>query len=211
MPGKSHQTLSTRGLAFICRHEGFRSEYYLDPVGVGTIGYGFTEASSGFRTWWTENRPNTPFQTGASIDLKSANLCMNEIIESEYSEYVRDFFGAIAIRQCVFDASVSMVYNCGPRALTWQWAMYALDGDYVQAARRLEKTATTAKGKRLQGLVNRRQDEALLLGRGDYDDGEPCNIKIPSNLRLGIDQPDFIDYQIMAFQNLFKRFRGGKS
>jgi lysozyme len=34
--------LSPKDAAFIRRHDGFVARYYLDPVGVPTIGIGFT-------------------------------------------------------------------------------------------------------------------------------------------------------------------------
>ena len=169
----TQQQVSDRGLKFICRHEGFRSDYYLDPVGVGTIGHGFTWGSGQFKKWWQKHKPGTRFRAGVSMSRDEAEACMAEIIELEYAEAVRQFYGNDPIKQCVFDASVSMVYNCGPRALKWKWAAYAREGKHLSAGMRLEKTATTAKGVKLKGLVNRRRDESLLLQRGDYGDDLP--------------------------------------
>ena len=44
--------VSERGLAFVARHEGFVAGAYRDPVGMLTIGYGFTMGSRLFAESW---------------------------------------------------------------------------------------------------------------------------------------------------------------
>jgi len=50
--------LSHKGTQFITRHEGIVLKWYRDPVGVGTIGIGFTWRSTAFKAWWKKNKPN---------------------------------------------------------------------------------------------------------------------------------------------------------
>jgi len=68
----------------------------------------------------------------------------------------------------VFDGTCSPVFNLGPGSLKWKWAAAVKAGDLAQAAALLINTGTTAKGKKLAGLVRRRKEEARLLQFGDY-------------------------------------------
>ena len=163
--------LSASGAAFIRRHEGFVPRYYLDPVGVGTIGIGFTWRSASFRSWWAANKSGA-FGPGATMTQAQADAALRVLIADEYGRAVNGFFGK-AVPQHVFDACVSAVYNLGPGALAWRWAAAARDGDFARAAALLRVTGTTAGGKTLAGLVRRRREEALLLEQGIYTGGDP--------------------------------------
>ena len=68
----------------------------------------------------------------------------------------------------VFDAMVSVVYNCGAGSLKWKWAQACKAGDYHRAADLLRVTAITGGGVKLAGLVKRRKMEANLLEHGLY-------------------------------------------
>ena len=63
--------ISESGLAFIAGHEGFVSSAYRDPVGVLTIGYGFTMRSSVFAAWWRA-RYNRDLRMGDRITKDGA-------------------------------------------------------------------------------------------------------------------------------------------
>jgi lysozyme len=172
--------LSKKGAAFIRGHEGFRSRAYRDPVGVLTIGIGFTWRSAAFRAWWNLWK-ETPFDSNATMTEEEADDALQYMVEREYGKAVNDFLGG-PVQQHVYDAMVSAVFNMGPGSLKWQWAKAAAGGDYELAARLLMKTGTTAKGKTLPGLVRRRKEEALLLQHGVYtgirikDDYAPTRI-----------------------------------
>jgi len=158
--------LSKQGAAFVRAHEGFVSKYYLDPVGVPTIGVGFTWGSSAFRDWWTKNRPGQKFGPGATMTSAEADSCLVYLCDAEYGAAVNKFLAGKVVPQHVFDAMCSMVYNCGPGALQWRWAAFIKAGDMVAAARAWKETAVTAKGKKLAGLVRRRKEEAELAQYG---------------------------------------------
>lgn len=157
-------TISDRGLAFIAAHEGFVSKAYRDPVGVVTIGYGFTMGSAVFRSWWTK-RHGRGLKLGDRLSRSDANTLLRALVETEYAPPVDAALPGLP--QHRRDACISVVYNLGPRALSWKWAAALKAGNPAEAARLLEKTGTTARGKRLPGLARRRREEAaLLLGRG---------------------------------------------
>lgn len=162
--------LSAQGAADIRLHEGFVDHYYLDPVKIPTIGVGFTMRSAAFKKWWADHRPGQAFAPGATMTRAEADDALVALADSEYGAAVNKFLGK-AVPQNVFDAMVSMVFNCGPGALSWQWAQLAKAGDYSGAAEKLRTTATIAQGKRLAGLVSRRADEARLLSTGQYASG----------------------------------------
>ena len=72
-------------------------------------------------------------------------------------------------KQNHYDASASMTLNCGTGATRWRWAKALAKGDVSRAAALLRTTAVTANGRRLRGLVRRRQEEARLIESGIYD------------------------------------------
>lgn len=164
------QRLSARGAAFVRHHEGFVDHWYLDPVGIPTIGVGFTWRSDSFREWWTRNRPQQTFAKGATMTRAEADQCLIFMCDLEYGKKVAEFYGR-DVAQHVFDGTLSPVYNFGVGGLKWKWAQAAKSGDIRLAAKLLLTTGTTAKGKKLRGLVIRRQEEAELLEHGDYDIG----------------------------------------
>lgn len=162
--------LSLLGAADLRQHEGFVGKYYLDPVGVPTIGVGFTWASPAFRRWWGMVKPGTPFAPGATMTRSEADEALTFINLEQYGKAVNEFFGR-DVPQHVFDAANSLVYNLGEGSLEWKWAAAAKRGDYAESARLIETTGTTAKGKKLAGLVSRRKDEARLMRDGVYANG----------------------------------------
>jgi lysozyme len=158
--------LSAKGAAFVRLHEGFVAKYYRDPVGVGTIGIGFTWKSESFRQWWYANKTGT-FGPSATMTRAEAESALTYLFSKEYGTAV-DKFLAKSVAQHVFDAMASVTYNCGPGALAWKWAAAVKRGALGDAAIHLRTTATTAAGKTLAGLVRRRKEEALLLEKGIY-------------------------------------------
>lgn len=158
--------ISDKGVAFIAAHEGVVTKAYRDPVGILTIGVGFTMRSSAFSAWWRKSRGHD-LRLGDTMTRAECNQVLALIIDAEYAPPVAKMFGD-RLRQHQFDAAVSVVYNCGAGTLTDRWAKALLAGDVAGAASYLRLTRITAKGKRLQGLVNRRADEAGLLERGSY-------------------------------------------
>lgn len=158
--------LSMNGAAFIIRQEGFVPKYYLDPVGVPTLGTGFTWRSNAFREWWGIHR-RVKFAPGVSMTKDEALDALIFVSNEEYGKAVNDFLDR-KVSQHVFDGMVSMVFNCGAGALKWRWAAAIDAGNLHLAASLLKTTAVTAQGKRLAGLVRRRREEADLIENGIY-------------------------------------------
>lgn len=159
--------LSTAGAAFVRLHEGFVDHWYLDAVGVPTIGIGFTWRSAAFRAWWEKNRPGKEFGSGSKMTREEAQTVLIALFREEYGAAVDKFLGR-PVAQNVFDGMASVVFNCGAGSLSWKWAQAIKAKDIAGGARLLETTAVTAKGKRLAGLVRRRSEEAKLIRDGVY-------------------------------------------
>lgn len=157
---------SDKGVAFIAAHEGKRSRWYLDPVGIPTIGYGFTWRSRSFRIWWRKNKPGEKFARGASMSDAEMFDALKTLIRDEY--------GAAVVskikpgKQHWYDGATSACFNMGPGSLDWKWGRALAEGNASRSAALLRNTGTTARGKRLRGLVRRRKEESRVIEHADY-------------------------------------------
>lgn len=162
--------LSKAGAAFIAAHEGIVLRAYRDPVGVVTIGTGFTDRSRAFRDYWLKTRGHR-LRMGDTIRRDECLNILPAIADEEYGAAVNR---AIApSKQHHYDGATSMTFNCGPGAVKWRWAKALAAGRVGEAAALLRKTATTARGRRLAGLVRRRREEARLIEIADYGRSAP--------------------------------------
>lgn len=157
--------LSAPGTAFIAAHEGFVSKAYRCPAGVITIGFGFTMGSKFFATYW-HGRHGRALQLGDTITRAEADMLLQRMVDAEYGAAVNREIAPK--KQHHYDGASSMTFNCGPGALKWKWAKALKAGNPLEAARLLSTTAVTANGRRLAGLVRRRQEEAALIANGTY-------------------------------------------
>lgn len=132
---------------------------YRDPVGIPTIGKGFTAASAVLRKHIPKLIPGKTKITAAQSDAIFA-----EMLDKEYEPMV-DMPSA---KQHEFDVGVSLVWNLGPKSMKWKWAQWWRQGKKTAAANHLSKNYNTARGKKLPGLVRRRREEAQILRTGKY-------------------------------------------
>jgi lysozyme len=160
---------------FIAHHEspGGRAvtKAYRCPAGVVTIGHGFTMGSRVFAAFW-RGRHGRALAMGDTISQADADLLLRRLIDEEYGAAVAE--KARPTRQHHFGAASSMSFNCGPGALAWRWAKALAQGDVAEAARLLRTTAVTANGRRLAGLIRRRDEEARLMESGRYTVNGPA-------------------------------------
>lgn len=153
---------SPSGIRFTGNHEGTVTRAYKDQGGIWTIGRGFTNLSPVCKAWFIEHFGH-PLQAGDSMTIGQCDELMAKVMLHETVPQANSLKPAT---QSAFDAENDVVYNCGPKAVGWQWALAAKAQDYATAAHRLLTTATTAQGKPSKGLVQRRKDEAALLLAG---------------------------------------------
>lgn len=142
---------SVIGRNLIQRFEGFRSEAYLCPAGVWTIGYGHTAGVKPGDTC-------TPDEADEFLkqDLRTAENTVNA--------------QNLDLNQGQFDALVSFVYNVGSGNFTSSTLLKKLKKD-TSATRDLEaewKKWKYANKVELKGLVRRRAAEWSLYKNGFF-------------------------------------------
>lgn len=145
-------SVSNKGVDLICEFEGKRLVAYDDGVGIWTIGFGTIKYPNGVRV-----------KKGDTCTLDQAKEYMrHDLIEFEYTV---NSSVKVPLNQNQFDALVSLAYNIGSSAFKSSTLVKKLNtGDYQGAADQFN-VWINAGGKRMQGLVNRRDREKLLFLR----------------------------------------------
>lgn len=144
--------ISAEGLALIKKFEGCELEAYKCSAGVWTIGYGHTKG----------------VEEGMTITKDQAE----EMLLEELVEYEKAVEEAVhnQLDQCMFDALVSWTYNLGPTNLNSSTMLKVLNaGEYDEVPAQIKRW-NKAGGKVLEGLVRRREAEALLFEGKDWTD-----------------------------------------
>lgn len=141
-------SISQNGINLIKQFEGCRLSAYRDSVGVITIGYG-----------WTKPIDGIPLHMGMTISQAKAESLLRTGLKS-YENNVNKYNARYNWNQNQFDALVSFAYNIGSID-----SLVKKGSGYKTIA---EISATIPKycnagGKRLQGLVNRRNKEKTLF------------------------------------------------
>jgi lysozyme len=142
--------ISDEGIALIKRFEGVRLQAYQDPVGVWTIGYGWTQPVAG--------RKVSAGMRISSAMADSLLLCGVVQFEQGVSRLVK-----VPIAQGQFDALVSFAYNLGLRALGDSTLLRKLNAGDRQGAAAEFGRWVNAGGARLDGLAARRAAERALF------------------------------------------------
>lgn len=144
-PPTSGKTISSAGINFIKRWEGFRSNAYICPGNVLTIGYGHTKSV-------VPGQRITEYEGEQLLkqDLQRFERAVNDLV-------------TVPINQKQFDALVSFAFNCGNSALARSTLLRRLnEGRYDLAAKEFYKWVYAGK-KRLPGLVTRRREESQMF------------------------------------------------
>lgn len=142
--------MSNNGLSLLKTFEGCELAAYQDPVGVWTIGYGWTQPVNG-----------KPVGKGMTITQDTADSLLHSGVV-QYEKGVTRLVN-VGINQNQFDALVDFAYNLGVKALEGSTLLKKLNaGDYTGAADEFPKW-NKAGGKVLNGLVKRRAAERSLF------------------------------------------------
>ena len=143
-------SVSNKGVDLICEFEGKRLVAYDDGVGIWTIGFGTIKYPNGVRV-----------KKGDTCTLDQAKEYMrHDLIEFEHTV---NSSVKVPLNQNQFDALVSLAYNIGSSAFKSSTLVKKLNaGDYQGAADQFN-VWVNAGGKRMQGLVSRRDREKLLF------------------------------------------------
>lgn len=159
--------ISTQGKAFVRLHEGDPHTAYLDPVGIPTIGTGFTMGSDSVRRELAKIGITKLVPGKTKITAAQSDAILDAVLATEYVPAVVANSPQDR-KQHELDAASSVTFNLGVRAMKWTWADLWRKGQIKQAADYLSRNYNTADGKRLPGLVRRRKEEALLFEKGIY-------------------------------------------
>lgn len=142
--------ISKEGLELIKKFEGCELKAYKDAVDVWTIGYGHTKG----------------VVEGMEITAEEAESMLEEELK-EYCGYINDEV-KVKLEQNQFDALVSWVYNLGPSNLRSSTMLKVLnEGNYDEVPTQIKRW-NRAGGQVLDGLVRRREAEALLFEGKDW-------------------------------------------
>jgi len=141
--------ISEEGKALIKKFEGCKLEAYLCSAGVPTIAFGRTKN----------------VKIGDTCTQEQADAWLEEELE-EYTGYVNDAVTQ-PLNQNQLDAMVSWTYNLGPTNLKSSTALKLLNlAEYEGVPAQLKRwNKATVNGERkvLDGLVRRREAEALMF------------------------------------------------
>ncbi len=142
--------ISQEGISLIKKFEGCELEAYQCAAGVWTIGYGSTKG----------------VKEGDTLTQKEAdNLLLHEM--QEYEGYIKELI-KVPLKQNQFDALVSWVFNLGPANLKASTMLKFLNaGDYHLIPSQIKRW-NKASGKVLEGLIRRREAEALMFEDKDW-------------------------------------------
>jgi len=141
---------SEEGKALIKSFEGCRLDAYKCSAGVPTIGYGNTYYPNGDKV-----------RMGDTITLEEARDLFDDLIV-RYERIVESKL-KVDVKQNQFDALVSHTYNTGGSATLFKLVNMKADKDKIKDW--FTTRYITANGKRLKGLVIRRQKEWDLYSR----------------------------------------------
>ena len=142
---------SDKGIELIKRFEGLSLKPYLCPANVPTIGYG-----------------NTFYKNGKKVTLNDKPITEQKAVEmlrqslEKFEQYV-DSYTTDSITQNQFDALVSFCYNLGPANLKSSTLLKKVNANQNDPTIKDEFLKwTKAGGRKLAGLVKRREAEAAL-------------------------------------------------
>lgn len=134
--------VTQRGLDLIKHHEGFRPRAYLCPAGKLTIGYGHVIL---------------PHERLSTVSQAEAEVILSIDVEKAEKGVIRLI--SVPLSDGQFDALVSFTFNLGTGALQRSTLRSKINrGEMVEASNEFGKWVW-ARGKKLKGLVLRREDE----------------------------------------------------
>jgi lysozyme len=140
--------ISYNGLTLLKELEGFRSESYLDTGGVWTIGYGTTRVKG------------KPVEAGLTCTEAEAAQWLSDDIA--WAQTAVNKLVKVPLKQGMFDALVSFVYNVGEDQFRRSTLLRLLNlKQYIEAGKQLLLWKYD-NGKVIQGLINRRIKELAM-------------------------------------------------
>lgn len=143
--------ISDKALELIKEFEGLRLNAYRDPVGVLTIGYGYTN-DAGF---------GPGVSPGDTWTAQQAEDMLREGV-MRFANNIQPHF-VIKPNEDQFGAFVSLAYNIGWQSFVKSTALKRWNAGDVEGAAEAVTWWNKAGGKVLRGLTRRREAEAALI------------------------------------------------
>ena len=143
--GENNMQISQEGLSLIKKYEGCELEAYLCPANVWTIGYGHIK----------------DVKEGDQITKEEAEYMLQEEM-IEYEGYVNDMVD-VELNQSQYDSLCAWVYNLGPNNFRTSTLLTVLNQKRYPEVPQEIKRWNKAGGEVLDGLIRRREAEALLF------------------------------------------------
>ena len=147
--------LTDEGLALIKRFEGFASEIYVCPAGWPTIGYGHV----------VRDEERKRFADG--IDETTAEELLRRDVETAERAVLRLI--RVPLEDGRFDALCSFTFNLGAGALQRSTLRRKVNREEHGAVPAELRRWVWAGGRRLKGLIRRRDAEAVLYAGGRHE------------------------------------------
>lgn len=144
--------IAQRGLDLIKKYEGWYSKPYLDPIGIPTIGYGFT--------YYLPSRKKVTMQDKA-LTKEQGEEMLREVLKNYENDVLRLVNKPITQNQ--FDALVSFTYNLGATNLSKSTLLRKLNVNPNDKTIADEFVKWNKAGGRVfVGLTKRRKEESEL-------------------------------------------------
>jgi lysozyme len=146
--GKENKNMrtSSKGIAFIKRHEGLRLTKYKDSAGFWTVGYGHLikrgEKLDRISQWKADQL--------LKKDLRIAENVVNKLVR-------------VHLSQNQFDALVSFAFNVGGGAFQRSTLLKHVNNENYGNAKHQFMQWVKAGGSKNRGLINRRKAEKLMF------------------------------------------------
>lgn len=143
-------SLSPKGIAFIELWEGLKLKAYRDSKGLPTIGIGTTRYPDGTKVKMGDTCTKAQAYEWFKFDVARFEAFVNRVIK-------------VPLNQNQFDALISLVYNIGETNFTEGSVDDKLNSKQFDAALKTWALYVNSGGKKIDGLVNRRNAEIKLF------------------------------------------------
>ena len=148
--GENKMHTSEEGISLIKKFEGCRLEPYFCSANVLTIGYGHTRTAQSGQNWSQDHAEEM-----LKSDLEEFEGYVEQLVEVPLSQYQ-------------FDSLVAWCFNLGPANLKSSTLLKVLNSGAYEEVPSQIKRWNKAGGKVLEGLIRRREAEALLFQGEDW-------------------------------------------
>lgn len=160
--------ISEKGLEFLTKREGKKNKVYLDSGGEPTIGVGHLLTRSERRSGKMIIDGEVIIYRNGLSDLQIMNL-LQEDLEDVESVLNDDFYVEINLNQNQYDALCSFIFNVGISAFKGSTLLKKLNQELFDDIPAQLRRWVYDNGKKVQGLVNRREFEIKLWETGKYE------------------------------------------